>query len=100
MSEPLKISRRAVLAGVPAAAALSLAQDRAAPAAEPARRPRVAALITEFRQLSHAEVILDRFLEGFGWETRHHRPAVDLVSLYVDQFPAGRDMALAVKEDW
>lgn len=89
MSKPLKISRRAVLAGVPAAAALSLSQNRQAPAAKPAHRPRVAALITEFRQLSHAEVILDRFLEGFGWETRHHRPAVDVVSLYVDQFPAG-----------
>ncbi len=89
MSAPRKISRRTVLAGVPAAAALTLAMGRTAQAAAPKHRPRVAALVTEFRKLSHGEVILDRFLEGFGWEGEHHRPAVDLVSIYMDQFPAG-----------
>jgi hypothetical protein len=77
------------LAGVPAAAVVSLAKGKFAPAAQPARRPQIAALVTEVRKLSHGEVILDRFLEGFGWEGEHHRPTVDLVSLYVDQFPAG-----------
>jgi hypothetical protein len=89
MPDPTKISRRTVLAGVPAAALLAVAAERKAESAEPARRPRIAALVTEVRKLSHGEVILDRFLEGFGWETRHHRPEVDLVSLYVDQFPEG-----------
>jgi hypothetical protein len=28
---------------------------------------------------------VDRFLEGYGWEGRHHRPAMDVVSLYVEQ---------------
>jgi hypothetical protein len=28
---------------------------------------------------------VDRFLEGYGWNARHHRPPMDLVSLYVDQ---------------
>jgi hypothetical protein len=88
MLEPIKVSRRTVLAGVPAAALLAAAAEKSG-AAEPARRPRIAALVTEVRKLSHGEVILDRFLEGFGWETRHHRPEVDLVSLYVDQFPEG-----------
>jgi hypothetical protein len=88
MSEQFKISRRAVLAGVPAVG-LTLAAGRTARAAAPARRPRIAALVTEFRKLSHGEVILDRFLEGFGWEGEHHHPAVDLVSLYMDQFPEG-----------
>jgi hypothetical protein len=89
MLHPAKISRRTVLAGVPAAALLTATRGAAVPAAEPARRPRIAALATEFRKLSHAEVILDRMLEGFGWEGEHHRPAMDLVSLYVDQFPEG-----------
>jgi hypothetical protein len=26
-------------------------------------------------------------VEGYGWEGRHHYPPLDLVSLYVDQFP-------------
>ncbi len=89
MSEPLKITRRSVLAAAPAAALLTLSRPRVAKSAEPARRPRIAALVTEVRKLSHGEVILDRLLDGFGWETQHHRPQVDLVSLYVDQFPPG-----------
>ena len=88
MPEPLKVSRRAVLAAAPAAAALSMTGRTTA--AEPAvKRPRIAALVTEVRRLSHGEVIIDRFLEGFGWESGHHNPRVDLVSLYVDQFPEG-----------
>lgn len=89
MTQPHKISRRAVLAAAPAAAALTLVDRKPASAAAPAKRPRIAALVTEVRKLSHGEVILDRFLEGFGWENGHHVPEVDLVALYVDQFPAG-----------
>ena len=29
--------------------------------------------------------IPDRFLEGYGWNGEHHRPEMDIVSLYVDQ---------------
>src|SRR5262249_12325275 len=36
---------------------------------------------------SHAQHFLDRFLEGYGWEGRHHRPPFELAALYVDQFP-------------
>jgi hypothetical protein len=50
-------------------------------------RPRIAAVITEYRRYSHAQHILDRFLYGYGWGTGHHRPLMDLVSLYVDQQP-------------
>ena len=46
-----------------------------------------AALVTEMRPLSHGEVILDRLLAGYGWEGEHHRPQVDVVALYLDQFP-------------
>ena len=48
-------------------------------------RLKIAAIATIYRHLSHAQHILDRFLEGYGWEGRHHRPPMDLVSLYVDQ---------------
>ncbi len=54
-----------------------------------ADRPKIAAIVTEYRKYSHAQHICDRFLEGYGWNGRHHRPPMDLVSLYVDQRPEG-----------
>lgn len=48
-------------------------------------RPKIAALATTYRKYAHAQHIVDRFLEGYGWNGRHHRPPMDLVSLYVDQ---------------
>ena len=53
------------------------------------KRPKIAAIITEYRKYSHGQHIVDRFLEGYGWNSRHHHPAMDLVSLYVDQRPEG-----------
>ncbi|MFN0170978.1 MAG: hypothetical protein ACKV22_31560 [Bryobacteraceae bacterium] len=50
-----------------------------------AKRPKIAAVVTEYRKWSHAQHIVDRFLDGYGWDNRHHRPQVDIVSLYVDQ---------------
>jgi hypothetical protein len=52
-------------------------------------RPKIAAICTEVRKYAHAQHFLDRFLEGYGWDSRHHRPPFDLVSLYVDQVPEG-----------
>ena len=51
-------------------------------------RPKLAAVITICFKYSHAQHIVDRFLEGYGWEGRHHHPAMDLVALYVDQVGA------------
>lgn len=51
------------------------------------KRLRIAAVVSEYRRYSHAQHILDRFLWGYGWENRHHRPDMDLVSVYVDQTP-------------
>ena len=50
-----------------------------------AHRPKIAAIVTIYHKYSHAQHIVDRFLEGYGWENRHHYPEMDLVSLYVDQ---------------
>ena len=49
------------------------------------RRLRIAALTTIYHKYSHSQHIVDRFLEGYGWEGRHHRPEMDVVSLYVEQ---------------
>ena len=51
------------------------------------KRPKIAAVVTDYRKHSHAQHIVDRFLEGYGWNGRHHRPAMDVVALYVDQKP-------------
>jgi hypothetical protein len=48
-------------------------------------RPKIACISTIVHKYSHAQHFLDRFLEGYGWHGRHHRPPMDLVSLYVDQ---------------
>ncbi len=49
------------------------------------RRPPVACISTIFHKYSHTQHFVDRFLEGYSWNNGHHRPPMDLVSLYVDQ---------------
>jgi hypothetical protein len=74
----MQISRRAFIAG------------SVAPFALPAqKRPQLAAVVTEIRKFSHGQHIVDRFLEGYGWNGTHHHPPMDLVALYVDQHPNG-----------
>src|SRR5271165_1582834 len=51
-------------------------------------RPKLAAVVTVYRKHSHGQHIIDRFLEGYGWNGTHHHPAMDLVSMYVDQIGA------------
>src|SRR5712692_10423403 len=51
-------------------------------------RKRVAAVITEYRRNSHADVIVGRLLEGYDYEGRRRAPAVEIVSMYTDQVPA------------
>jgi hypothetical protein len=55
----------------------------------------VAAVVTEYRRHSHADVILGKLLEGYLHDGRDF-PRMRLVSLYVDQTPRGdlsRDLA-------
>ena len=49
------------------------------------KRPKIAAIATIYHKYAHAQHIVDRFLEGYGWNSRHHYPPMDLVSLYVEQ---------------
>jgi len=50
---------------------------------------RIAVIATVYRYLSHAQHIVDRFLVGYPWQGRWHRPNVRVASLYVDQRPLG-----------
>src|SRR4051794_40760543 len=57
------------------------------------RRPKVAAVFTEFTYRSHAHVILEDFLQPYYFNGQVTDPGCDVVSIYADQIPAGRDMA-------
>ncbi len=62
------------------------------------RRPRVAALFTEFRFRSHAYDILENFFSPYLFRGQLHDPGVDIVSFYADQFP-DQDMAVKASRD-
>jgi hypothetical protein len=51
-------------------------------------RKKLAAVVTVYRKYSHAQHIVDRFLDGYGWEGEYHHPPFDLAGLYVDQVGA------------
>jgi hypothetical protein len=58
-------------------------------------RKKVAAIVTEYRKWSHADVIVGKILEGYNYDGGDG-PDLKLVSLFVDQFPDGdmsRDLA-------
>ncbi len=50
-------------------------------------RKKLAIVTTEWRERSHAWHMGERFLGGYPRQGRWHRPAIDVVSAYVDQFP-------------
>ena len=63
------------------------------------KRPRVAAIFTEFRFRSHAYNILENFFRPYLFRGRLVDPGVDIVSFYADQFPNG-DMARDVAKKY
>jgi len=58
-------------------------------ATEPATVPRkrLAVVTTEWRYHSHAWHMAERFLVGYPVDGRWHQPPLDVVGVYVDQFP-------------
>jgi hypothetical protein len=51
-------------------------------------RPRIAAIVTEYRPNSHADVIVGKFLRGLPCDDALHMPRVEIASLYLDQVNA------------
>jgi len=60
----------------------------------PADGKRVAAIVTEYRRHSHADVIVSKLLEGYLHDGREF-PRLRLVSLFCDQYPE-REMGRAL----
>lgn len=78
--------RREFLAAV-GAGAVGAAWSCAAEATE--KHKRLAIVTTHWTYKSHAWHMGERFLVGYPKAGRWHRPALDVVSAYVDQHPAG-----------
>jgi hypothetical protein len=74
-------SRREVLAG---GCSLLVSPALAASGRKPKR---VAGITTVYTHNSHADVILSRLLQGENLDFHSRKPDMELVSLYVDQFP-------------
>jgi hypothetical protein len=61
----------------------------AVPLLAQAQPKRIAIVATIFRLQSHAQHIGDRFIAGYPFAGEWHKPNTQVVSLYVDQKPAG-----------
>lgn len=61
-------------------------------------RKRLALITTEWRNMSHAHHMGDRWLVGFPKGGRWFHPEMDVVSAYVDQFPEGDYSRARAKE--
>jgi len=72
--------RRTFLASAAAAAAAS-----SAPASGPPKK--IAAIITEYRPISHADVIVGKYLEGFNQDDAPPYPRSKIVSMFTEQMP-------------
>ena len=57
------------------------------PASQGPPKKKVAALISEYRPNSHADVIVGKILEGHYYAGQAREPGVQLVSMYTDQVP-------------
>ena len=96
-SESSHWTRRRFLAASASAAAVSAVAALGSACSGPhvrtdaktTRRKKVALIISEVRKMSHGQHFLDRFLEGYGWEGKHHHPPFEVAALYADQFPEG-----------
>lgn len=85
MSSPT-IARRDLLHTALAGASAALLPAWAT-AAQPPRRPRVAAVNSIYRLRSHAYHIAGRFIYGYSVEGQHHQPPFDLVRMFNHQSP-------------
>lgn len=82
-----------------AGSAVIVPLDRAATAAPEARPSRaklpVAGVVTVYTPNSHADVILGKILDGYR-QNGGPGPDLELVSIYTDQVPEGKDLSRAI----
>jgi hypothetical protein len=64
---------------------------------KPAKKLRIAAIVTEYRHNAHADVIVGRVIKGYTLDEKGPRPSLQLMSLYVDQTPKG-DLSKSLAE--
>jgi len=82
------LPRRDFLTAVGAGLAAAPLCLRSASAASAGGRQRMAIVTTEWRYMSHAWHMGERFLVGYSAEGGWYRPEIEVVSAYVDQTPA------------
>ncbi|MEZ5352105.1 MAG: hypothetical protein R2762_05665 [Bryobacteraceae bacterium] len=75
----MAVTRRTMLAA-PGALVAAAAQTDAP--------KRIAAIVTEYRKLSHADVIVGKYLEGYNQDDQPPYPRSKIVSLFTEQVPA------------
>lgn len=78
-----RLHRRSLLTAAAGALTPTLAQQP---------KKRVAAILTEYRDQSHADVIIGRLLDGYSVNSRQVEPRSRIVSMYTDQI-AAEDMS-------
>jgi hypothetical protein len=64
-----------------------------------AEKKKIAAIISEYRPGSHADVIIGKYLRAFPTDEGLFEPRVELASIYLDLFPEN-DMGRAVAEEF
>lgn len=60
---------------------------------------RIAAIVTEYRPLSHADVIITKLLRGIPTDTEMRQARIEIASMYVDQFPE-KDLSRVYAEQY
>lgn len=94
------LSRRDFLQGATAFTAGAMATPWVLRAADGEPRPlRVAAILTEYRPWSHADVLVGKFIQGLKLDITPQWTPIPLRAMYVDQFPEN-DMSRALSRQY
>ena len=97
MQQPIGFERRVWLSGF-AASLMSIACPgaRAVMPLGPGQKKKVAGVVTVYRKKSHADVLIGKILQGWQ-QDGGMGPDLELVSLYVDQYPP-EDMSVELAQ--
>lgn len=93
------MDRREFLKTTAAAALAGAVGSDFAPAAQPAKQKRIAALSTTYFVRSHSDNFITRFLEGYWINDKYHAPPCDVASLFVEQ-EHNADVSTRLARSW